>query len=182
MLRSPVLIALAAVQLLAGCTYQILAYAPDPSSSNALKGASSKVKVVALPPAFADEGSILCRGAGPVALPTGQTFTQYIADALRMELAAARAFDPAGGEELRMMLKRVDFQTTLGATNWYIDADYEMRSGRFTVSTVHNERSSYMGDKACANMGVYFRAAVARHIRETFSYPALREQLAVPPR
>jgi len=165
--------------VLSGCVSSIPSYSTDPATSASLKGARSKAKVTALPPGFDDTGSIICRAVGPVTLPTGQTFSQYVADALRVELASAGAHDPQGGVELRMKLVRVDFQTTLGATNWYIDGEYAIGGSSYVVSTVYNDRSSYLGDKACANVALYFKPALARHIRDVFGHPTFRSQVGL---
>jgi hypothetical protein len=137
--------------------------------------------MVAITPGFPDDGSILCRAVGPVTLPNGQSFTQYVTDAFRLELTAAGVHDPLGNAELRMKLLRIDFQTTPGATNWYIDGEYAIGSNLFLISSVYNDRSSYFGQKACANMALYFRHAVGLHIRDVFRHPSFRTQLALSP-
>ena len=154
-----------------GCAYHIPNYAPDPQLRGAAPGAAQKLKVSVSPPAFADGGSILCRGGTPVQLPAGQTFSQYIGDALRTELTASGSHDAGARSALDVRLRRVDFSTALGATNWYIDADYTLSGRPFSISTVYNDRSSYFGDKACQNMTVYFGRAVSRHIGEVFRHP-----------
>lgn len=166
-----VLLALIASLAASGCAYNIPAYAPDAQLRPAAPASAHKLRVNVTPPAFADAGSILCRGGTPVKLPDGQTFSQHIGEALRQELAAVGALDPNGGEPLTLTVRRVDFSTALGATNWYIDAEYALSGRTFNVATVYNDRSSYFGDKACQNMALYFRPAVTRHIGEVFRHP-----------
>jgi hypothetical protein len=164
------LIVLAALAA-SGCAYHIPSYMPDGRLRATGPTGGGKLKVNVTQPTFADSGSILCRGGAPVKLPDGQTFSHYIGEALRQELAASGASDPNDGAPLTLTVKRVDFSSALGATNWYIDAEYALSGRTFSISTVYNDRSSYFGDKACQNMALYFRPAVSRHIGEVFRHP-----------
>src|SRR5574341_697132 len=96
--------------------------------------------------------------------------SEYVGDAIRQELTAAGAYDANAGTNLDLKLRKVDFSSSLGATNWFIDAEYALSGQTFVVSTVYNDRSSYLGDKACANMAQYFRKAVSKHIQELVSH------------
>jgi hypothetical protein len=161
-----------AAWLACGCAMHVPIpnYAPDPQVRGHLSSAT-KLQVRVGTPAFADSGSILCRGGMPVKLPDGRTFSHYIGDALSQELALAGALDARNGATLDVRLTRVDFSTALGATNWYIDAQYTLSGQAFSISTTYNDRSSYFGDKACQNMAPYFQRAVSRHIGEVFRHP-----------
>ena len=179
-MRSLGIITTAAVILLfGGCAYQVPRYSPEVQVASALKGTRTKLKVRVESPSFADEGSIVCRGVGPVVLPDGQSFSQYVADALRQELAASGIHDDNARLELSLRLQRVDFSSALGATNWYLDTEYTITDQKFAISTVYNDRSSYFGDKACSNMALYFRKAVGQHLREVFSHPTFRKQTGI---
>jgi len=173
-MRSLVVAALAC--LCVGCVAQVPSYQVSGKDSS-LRGLDRKVKVVSHSPAFKDTGSIACRGTGLVELPNKQTFTAYIESALIMELAAADLMSETADLVLSMKLERVDFSTMLGATNWYINTRYEIGGESFVVSTVYNDRSSYLGEKACANMAEYFRKALSLHFRELFNATVLRKQL-----
>ena len=142
-----------------------------------LRGLDKKVKVVAQAPAFKDEGSIVCRGAAIVELPNKQSFTAYISSALAKELTAADIASEAADLVLFMKLEKVDFSTSLGATNWLIDGRYEIDGQTIQVSTVYNDRSSYFGTKACDNIAAYFQKAVSTHFRQLFGEPVLRQKL-----
>ena len=162
--------------LCVGCAVQIPSYqvsGEDPS----LRDLDRKVKVVTHAPAFQDTGSITCRGTGVVELPDNQTFTGYISSALIMELTAADLINETANLVLSMKIEKVDFSTMLGSTNWYIDTRYEIDKEVIFVATVYNDRSSYLGEKACANMADYFRKAVSRHVRQLFNDPVLRRTL-----
>ena len=163
--------------LCAGC-----ASAPIPSYQvsgeyPALRGLDKKVKVSAQTSSFRDEGSIVCRGAAIVELPNKETFSTYISSALSKELAAANLFSDASDLTIAMKLTKVDFSSTLAATNWFIDGVYDIGGQTVSVSTVYNDKSSYFGTKACDNMAAYFQKAVSQHFKQLFSEPVLRQKL-----
>ena len=145
--------------LCAGC-----ASAPIPSYQVSgdyptLRGLDKKVKVSAGTPSFKDDGSIVCRAAAIVELPNKETFTTYISTALSKELAAANLLSDTADLTISMKLTKVDFSSSLGATNWFIDGVYGIGGQTISVSTVYNDRSSYFGAKACDNMAAYFQKA-----------------------
>jgi|SRR5882672_2319673 len=162
--------------LLTACAYSVPSYEVANAVPAELAGQAG-IKVVNAGSKFDDTGSILCRAAGNVQLPGGQTFAKYLEDALKKEAIAAGLLDEVNGLQMRMTLERVDFSTTLGATNWFIDARYVVAGSEFLIATVYNDRSSYLGDKACANMARYFQKAVALHLRQLFSEPLLKRKL-----
>jgi hypothetical protein len=112
----------------------------------------------------------------------GQTFTQYVGEAVRQELMSANVLDDRSPLTLEMKMQRIDFSSALGATNWYIDGEYTVGKQTFRVATVYNDKSSYFGNRACANIALYLQKAVAEHVRQVFANPALRQMVgAVPP-
>ena len=171
-----VLVVVGLASLFVGCAAPIPSYQVSGDYSS-LRGLDKKVKVVAQAPGFKDEGSIVCRAAAIVELPSKQTFTAYISSALKKELAAADLESETSDLVLSMKLEKVDFSTSLGATNWFIDGRYEIDGQVVLVSTVYNDRSSYFGDKACANIAAYFQKAVSTHFRQLFSDPVLKQKL-----
>lgn len=166
--------------LSSGCSHEIPSYAPDPESIHLLRGGSTRLKLVLQPAAFSDDGSLMCRLSDPVSLPNGQSFGQYIMDALHQELKASELTDQATGRELTLHPKRVDFSSALGATNWFLDVEYGSIGEKFDVSTVYNDRSSYEGTKACGNIALYFRKAVAEHLRQLYTHPTFRRGAGLP--
>jgi hypothetical protein len=161
---------------LIGCTAHVPSYQAS-GDYPSLRGLDKKVKVVANAPGFKDEGTILCRAAATVELPGKQTFTAYIASALNKELAAADLASETTDLVLTMKLEKVNFSTSLGATNWFIDGRYEIDGQVMLISTVYNDRSSYLGNKACDNIAAYFQKAIAAHFRQLFSEPVLKQKL-----
>lgn len=122
----------------------------------------------------------MCRLIGRISLPDGQSFGQYLVEALHQDLKASELTDQARGRELTLHLKRVDFSSALGATNWFLDVEYDFMNEKIVVSTVYNDRSSYVGTKACGNIALYFRNAVAQHLRQLYLHPTFRRAIGVP--
>jgi hypothetical protein len=164
------------VLTLSGCsTYPIHSYSPQQDNTNVLRNIEAKLSVASLPANFNDTGEVQCRGAGPVKLANGDTFTKYVSSSLESELVASKKFQIASPKEIKMKLTRVDFETTLGNTNWYIDGKYTLGDSVTYISTVYNNKSSYMADKACRNMGVYFPKAVAMHLKQLITTPEFNQ-------
>ena len=157
MLRNSAIFFIASLTLLSGCSQPIASYTSDPQSTNLLRGGNARIKLVLKPAAFSDDGSIMCRLVGRISLPDGQSFGQYLMEALHQDLKSSELMDQAIGKELTLHLKRVDFSSALGATNWFLDVEYESMNEKFMLSTVYNDRSSYVGAKACGNIALYFR-------------------------
>ncbi|GMQ48486.1 SHOCT domain-containing protein [Vibrio sp. 10N] len=165
---------------LSGCsTFPIQSYSPQVENINALSNVQTKLSVTYLPASFTDTGVVQCRGAGPVKLINGDTFTKYVASSLESELIAGKKYQVSSPKEIKVRLTRVDFETTLGNTNWYIDGKYTLGDSVAYVSTIYNDKSSYMADKACRNMGVYFPKAVAMHLQQLIASPEFNRFVSV---
>src|SRR3989344_938089 len=162
------------VILLNGCAYNIPSYTAQNENLNLVKNGRSTISVIQENPEFADDGSIICRAACTVKLANGKTFSGYITDALKDELKSVNLLDEKASNKLRVSVRRVDFSSSLGATNWYIDADYSINGNKVSVSSLYHDRSSYLGTKACNNMAQYFQKAVAEHLRQLYSKPEFR--------
>lgn len=157
---------------LPGCiSYQIPNYSAQIENTQIMRGATEKVALSAAPAGFQDTGSIFCRGAGPVKVVDGMNFTDYIVNALQKELDYASIYNENSENKINVKLTKVDFSSSLGATNWYVDGEYTIGDNVVSISTVYNDRSSYMGDVACRNMASYFPKAVAKHLSELYREP-----------
>ncbi|MGR5409058.1 hypothetical protein [Vibrio alfacsensis] len=165
---------------LSGCsTFPIHSYSPQAGNTNALSNVQTKLSVASLPASFTDTGVVQCRGAGPVKFTNGDTFTKYVVSSLESELIEGNKYQVASPKEIKVKLTRVDFETTLGNTNWYIDGKYTLGDSIAYVSTIYNDKSSYMADKACRNMGVYFPKAVAKHLQQLIASPEFNRFVSV---
>lgn len=161
--------------VLPGCiSYQIPNYSAQIENTQLIGGATENFSISTEPAAFEDSGSIFCRGAGTVKVVDGKNFTDYIVTALEKELDYAGIYRQDSNKNIEVKLTKVDFSSALGATNWYIDGQYKIDNEFVNISTVYNDRSSYMGDIACRNMASYFPKAVAKHLNELYREPAFR--------
>lgn len=163
--------------LMSGCSYKIPSYEVNSNNVGYLKQGNNKLKITVLEPAFKDTGSILCRAAGNVETLDSKTFSAYIAQALEDELKYSGHFDQKSTTELKIKVKKADFSSALGNTNWYIDVEYELNGKTFTVSTTYHDRSSYMADKACNNIAHYFRKAITAHLQKLYGHATFKEAL-----
>lgn len=160
---------------LSGCTtFKAPTYTPTKSNSESIEGSDVGFYVEALQPRFEDTGSIMCRGVGPVETPGQTTFSRYIQSALESELRTAGLWD-GDGKRIVMQLAQVDFSSTLGATNWYINAHYTIAGTQTEIATTYHDRSSYLGTKACNNMALYLPKAVSEHFSQLFQSGAFLE-------
>jgi hypothetical protein len=170
----------AVLLVVSGCaSFQAPNYTLSNENTEKIGGASRKLNVIVATPSFNDGGAIKCRGAGMVHLPGNVTFSAYISDAIKKELQSANAYDPNSATSIEVRLTKTDFYSTVGNTNWYIDADYKVNGQSFSVSTVYHDRSSYDATKACNNISAYFLKAVNKHISQLFEQPAVRTALNI---
>jgi hypothetical protein len=170
------IIAISLMLLTAGCAYKAPSYTPSGQNAAELAGGDKKFSVVPQTATFDDAGAIVCRGGGMVSPPGEQSFTDYISTALKEELAASGRLS-ADGEPIKLQLTKVEFSTALGATNWYIDVAYAIGGERANVSTIYNDRSSYVGHQACTNIAQYLPKAVAVHLAQLYNSAAFVKAL-----
>ena len=166
-----------ALGFLQGCSYPVPSYQVSLSNQKILENASNQVAVILDESEGDDTSSIFCRAAGPVSLGDGETFSSYIVKALKNELENSGNLNQQSHKKIIAKYKRIDFDSTLGATNWYIDAIYKMHDNEIPISTVYHDRSSYVAVKACNNIALYFRKAVEVHLSDLYSNPTFQDEL-----
>lgn len=155
---------------LTGCiSFQAPSYTSAPESLAALKQAHSTYNVALISTAANDDGAITCRGAGPVTVGKGKTYADYVVDALAQDLKKTNTYSPQAPETIKATYTKIDFQSSLGAANWYINGVYTIGAETATVDTTYNDRSSFAGDTACNNMARYFPKAVAAHLNQLYN-------------
>lgn len=155
--------------LLVGCSLRTSAYEVQNHNLRLLKGGRDSVNVVAESPGvFIDSATIFCRASWQIETPEGQTFSNYIVNALKAELSTAKLLNLKSDNKLQVSVKRVDFSSAPGEGTWYIDVLYKKDDQTFLVTTEYQDRSSYLSKKACNNIARSFQAAVAKHLRELY--------------
>lgn len=111
----------------------------------------------------------MCRGVGPITTGEGKKYADYIIDALSQDLKVSGAFSPSSANMIKADYNKITFQSSLGASNWYIFGTYTLNGDSVTIDTIYNDKSSFAADKACNNMALYFPKAVAAHLNQLYS-------------
>ena len=168
-----------ALGLLQGCSFPVPSYQWSISNQQILENAAIQVSVIHDESDSNDTGWLLCRLAGPVKLGAGETFSEYIVNALKEELRKSGKLNDQGNKQIVAKIKRIDFSSALGATNWYIDATYKISGKDISIFTVYNDRSSYVGVKACNNIALYFMQAVEVHLSQLYKNQTFQDELGM---
>lgn len=155
--------------LLAGCvSFNIPTYTPENQNIEAIGKRSDKFNIAIEKPLFEDTGKILCRGAGDVTVQQDKTYGEYIIDALKNELKSQDLLDDKSNKIVSIKLTKLDFSSSLGATNWFIDSEYVFNGKSQSISTIFNMDSNYFGNVACNNMALNFPKAVSQHLNQFY--------------
>jgi len=162
-----------------GCTFPVPSYHVSASNQKILENAAIQVSVVHDESDSNDTGWLLCRLAGPVKLGAGETFSEYIVNALKEELRKSGKLNDQGNKQIVAKIKRIDFSSALGATNWYIDATYKISGKDISISTVHNDRSAWIALRACHFIAWYFTKAVEVHLSQLYKNQTFQDELGI---
>ncbi len=163
------LILIFSTTLLAGCvSFNIPTYSPENQNIEAIGKRPNKFNVAILNPSFEDTGKILCRGAGDVTVQQDKTYSGYIIEALKSELKLQDLIDDKSDKIVSLKLSKLDFSSSLGATNWFINGEYVLNGNTQLISTVFNMGSNYFGNVACNNMALNFPKAVSQHLNQFY--------------
>lgn len=126
-------IAVVLMALMTGC-YSVPGYQAQRENVSLVKGGKTPIHVVQEESVLDDRKSIACRAAGAVTLPGKQSFSSYIASALKEELRSAELLSEDAVTTLHVKAKRVDFSSGMGAANWFIDVEYTLDVNRYRFS------------------------------------------------
>jgi len=153
-----------------GCTsYQVPSYNSELNNIKLLRDTATQYRVKLISTAANDNGSIMCRGAGPITVGEQKTYANYVVHGLRQDLIKADAFSEGAPHLIEAVFTKIDFQSDLGASNWYISATYKLGTNSVHIDTTYNDRSSFAGNVACQNMSLYLPKAVAAHLGQLYS-------------
>lgn len=119
----------------------------------------------------AGESSIMCRLAETVSTPKGESFEEYIKDALISELKMAGSYDKNSDLKISGNLNKIYGSTMLGNAYWEINVTITSSNGRFiTVNTKRDYPSSYLATTACNNMGTSFSPTIKQLIGDIINH------------
>lgn len=161
---------------LSGCsTYRPPAYSASAENVLAIKAADPANIEVSVPavtgPATLKSGkgdeSIMCRGAGPVAPPEGQTFESYIHDSMVSELKLAGVYSEAAQKAIKLNITAMDFSSALSGGEWDFTVDITIGSqAPYTVREGYKFDSSWVADKACQQVAQSLTPAVQELLKK----------------
>lgn len=173
-------LAAAAALLASGCALQAGQYAPSPENAERLRAAGpARVAVgeVRAEPGLPTATRISVR-LNAMASPHGETYADYLREALRRELALARWLDAGAPVQISATLTANDLQTAGFATN---DGEIEARFVVARDGVVHYDRrhratlqweSSFAGAVALPLAQQNYPRLVAALLGQLFSDPA----------
>lgn len=119
----------------------------------------------------AGESSILCRLAETVSTPKGESFEEYIKDALISELKMAGTFDKNSDLKVSGNLNNIYGSTMFGDAYWEINVTITSTNGKsLTVNTKREYPSSYLASTACNNMGTSFSPTIKQLIADILNH------------
>jgi len=121
--------------------------------------------------------SIDCRIVGPVVIPDGKTFAQYIKKALIDELKLAGNYDKLSPIRMSGLLKEVDFSSTSGT--WYVVVQVKLNNGvSFEIHEEYDYRTAYIAQVACMNTARAFMPAVQDLVYKIITHPDFRKMFS----
>lgn len=176
---------------LAGCsTYRPLAYSASAENVLAIKAADPGTIQVTVPavtgPATLKKNqggdeSIMCRGAGPVAPPEGQTFESYIHDAMVSELRLAGVYSEAAQKNIKLNITAMDFSSSLSGGEWDFTVDVTIGSqAAYTVQEGYKFDSSWVADKACQQVAQALGPAVQDMLKKVVTDDKFKSGMTAP--
>ncbi|MDN5843462.1 MAG: hypothetical protein L0H54_08470 [Alcaligenaceae bacterium] len=150
------LVAVIALGVLAGCsTYSTNRYAS--STHNAmllapLKGGQVQVgeftSSVKNKKTGGDQTEIMCRAVGPVRTPDGESFADYIRNAMVDEMKVAEVYAPSAPTVISGNLDAIDFSSGIG--HWTMSLTLTSNNGKsMTMNEKYPYKISYWGQTAC---------------------------------
>ena len=150
------LVAVIALAALAGCsTYSTNRYSSSDHNAlllEPLKGRQVQVgeftSSVKNKKTGGDQTEILCRAVGPVRTPDGESFSNYIRNAVVDEMKVARAYEPSAPTVISGNLDAIDFWSGIGY--WSMKLTLTSSNGKsMTMDEKYPYKISYWGQTAC---------------------------------
>ena len=136
--------------LLQACsTYSTNRYSINAGNVVALKTyQSNKITVGDFTATKPNVKSVSCRAVGPIPTPDGETYENYIRNALISELQIADSYSSEGEVVLTGNLNEIKPNSVSG--NWKISLTVNSSNGKkLTVDELYDFKTSYYGETAC---------------------------------
>lgn len=177
--------------VLTGCsTYRPLAYSASAENVLAIKAADAgNVEVsapavtgpVTLKKSGEGDESIMCRAAGPVAPPEGQTFESYVHDAMVSELKLAGVYSEAAQKSIKLNIAAMDFGSQLSSGEWNFTVNVTIGSQpSYTVLEDYKFDTGWSADKACQEVAQALGPAVQDMLKKIVTDDKFKSGIAAP--
>ena len=122
-----------------------------------------------------------CRGKTLIA-PGGKPYSDYIRNALILELANANLYSPVSDRIITGELLELNLSSMTNA-NWLISIKLNLPTGEtLEIEERHHFPSAFAGDTACNIATHAFVTAVQNLIKATTTSPKFRNLIVVPPK
>ncbi len=97
-------------------------------------------------------------------LPAKMTVQTYLKETFEHELDAAEKLDPTKGKEIKILVKKLEVDTSSGTDGlWLLDIEYEVGGKKHLVSTQSAFESAFNAQAACSNAANTFSDAIAEN-------------------
>lgn len=115
---------------------------------------------------------LTCRLAAKVSAPGSHTFASFIREALISDLQLAELYSADTQAVLKANLDLVEMSAAVGNGKWRFKLTFEPEGGQaFTVESLHEFSTNWVGDKACQQVAQELTPAVQRLVRAITSKP-----------
>lgn len=120
--------------------------------------------------------STTCRAVGPIATPDGETFENYVRNALIAEMQIAEVYAESSDTVITGNLNRIKPNSMDGT--WDISVTVTSTSGAsFTVEELFDYKTSWYGETACNQTAQALMPAVQNVISKIVTHPQFGELL-----
>ncbi len=120
--------------------------------------------------------SASCRAVGPIATPDGESFENYVRNALIAEMQIAEVYSENSDTVITGHLNRIKPNSMDGT--WDISVTIASNSGAsFTVEELFDYKTSWYGETACNQMAQALMPAVQNVITKIVTHPQFNELL-----
>lgn len=167
----------------AGCSsyasdrYALSMEAQEALQQAAPRAASGRVAVEPFTAARPGRSRLACRAAGPVTTPDGESFEEFIRQALIDQLQQAGLYSPNARTKLQGRLNEINFGSFEGI--WFLDLTITDAKGRsLTAHEDYRYDASVIGAEACRQTAQALMPAVQNLIRKVVSHPTFLKMVA----
>lgn len=115
--------------------------------------------------------NVMCRAAGPVKTPDGETFADYIRKAIAAELTVAGKYDERSPVVITGTLTTIQFNSQIG--EWNLGLALKSSNGQqLTVDEKYSYGFSWLADTACTQTAQAAMGAIQDLIHKAVTDPA----------